>query len=36
MPSGSRTLITIATYNEIENLPSLVAEIFATVPSTLR
>jgi dolichol-phosphate mannosyltransferase len=27
-----RTLITIATYNEMENLPSLVAEILAQVP----
>jgi dolichol-phosphate mannosyltransferase len=30
--AASRTLITIATYNEIENLPPLVAEIFATAP----
>lgn len=31
---ASRTLITIATYNELENLPSLVAEIHARVPQT--
>src|ERR1044072_5854277 len=29
---SASTLITIATYNEIENLPRLVDEIFAVVP----
>lgn len=32
MTSAAKTLITLATYNEIENLPKLVAEIFAIVP----
>jgi len=27
-----KTLVTIATYNEMENLPALVAEVFQTVP----
>ncbi len=31
-PGGSKTLVTIATYNEIENLPRLVEEVFRTVP----
>jgi dolichol-phosphate mannosyltransferase len=32
MQNSPKTLITVATYNEIENLPRLVAEILATVP----
>jgi dolichol-phosphate mannosyltransferase len=32
MSCAGKTLITIATYNEIENLPSLVEEIFRHVP----
>ncbi|MGD9722252.1 MAG: polyprenol monophosphomannose synthase [Pirellulales bacterium] len=32
MSPAHATLITLATYNEIENLPSLVDEIFAAVP----
>jgi dolichol-phosphate mannosyltransferase len=32
MATAEETLITLATYNEIENLPPLVDEIFATVP----
>jgi dolichol-phosphate mannosyltransferase len=33
MPSGAdKTLITIATYNEIDNLPRLVDEVFAQAP----
>jgi dolichol-phosphate mannosyltransferase len=32
MSNEQKTLITIATYNEIENLPSLVEEIFQVVP----
>ncbi len=32
-PATGRTLITLATYNEMENLPRLVDEIFAAVPS---
>ena len=33
MPTSPRkSLVTLATYNEIENLPKLVDEIFATVP----
>ncbi len=30
--SGARTLVTIATYNEMENLPALVEEIFRYAP----
>ena len=32
MPHADRTLITVATYNEIENLPRLVEEIFRAAP----
>ena len=32
MSNEHKTLVTIATYNEIENLPSLVEEIFQVVP----
>jgi len=31
-PNADKTLVTVATYNEIENLPKLVDEIFAVVP----
>ena len=31
-PNAEKTLVTVATYNEIENLPKLVEEIFAVVP----
>ncbi len=31
-PNAGRTLVTVATYNEIENLPKLVDEILAVVP----
>jgi dolichol-phosphate mannosyltransferase len=31
-PNAHKTLVTVATYNEIENLPKLVDEIFAFVP----
>ena len=31
-PKVDKTLVTVATYNEIENLPKLVDEIFAVVP----
>ena len=31
-PAAARTLVTIATYNEIENLPPLVEEIHAVIP----
>jgi dolichol-phosphate mannosyltransferase len=30
--SSGRTLVTLATYNEIENLPKLVADVFAVAP----
>jgi dolichol-phosphate mannosyltransferase len=33
MASRNSTLVILATYNEIENLPRLVEEIFATVPA---
>lgn len=33
MNSNAKTLITLATYNEIENLPTLVNELRATIPS---
>ncbi len=32
MSNADKTLVTVATYNEMENLPSLVDEIFAVVP----
>jgi dolichol-phosphate mannosyltransferase len=32
MPKTGRTLVTVATYNEMENLPRLVEEIFRFVP----
>ena len=32
MSCADKTLITIATYNEIENLPKLVDEIFRVAP----
>lgn len=32
MSNAEKTLITVATYNEIENLPKLVGEIFETLP----
>ena len=32
MPNAEKTLVTVATYNEIENLPRLVEEIFRVVP----
>ena len=32
MPPTDKTLVTVATYNEMENLPRLVEEIFATPP----
>ncbi len=32
MAESGKTLVTIATYNEIENLPTLVDEIFTSVP----
>jgi len=32
MSNAEKTLITVATYNEIENLPALVDEIFGVVP----
>lgn len=32
MDNAEKTLVTVATYNEIENLPRLVDEIFAIVP----
>jgi dolichol-phosphate mannosyltransferase len=32
LPSPARSLVTLATYNEIENLPALVAEILKFVP----
>lgn len=32
MPASNGTLVTIATYNEMENLPSLVAEIVQALP----
>jgi dolichol-phosphate mannosyltransferase len=32
MPNADKTLVTIATYNEIDNLPLLVAEIFQHAP----
>ena len=32
MPDAPKTLVTVATYNEIENLPRLVEEIFAHAP----
>jgi dolichol-phosphate mannosyltransferase len=32
MPTVNTTLVTLATYNEIENLPRLVDEIFAALP----
>ena len=31
-PNADKTLVTVATYNEIENLPKLLDEIFAVVP----
>ncbi len=33
MPPAHQTLVTVATYNEIENLPRLVGEIFAVAPN---
>ena len=33
MTSPQRTLITVATYNEIENLPKLVDEILSVIPT---
>lgn len=33
MPSNRNTLVALATYNEIENLPRLVDEIFAAAPA---
>ena len=32
MSGAQQTLVTVATYNEIENLPKLVEEIFACAP----
>jgi dolichol-phosphate mannosyltransferase len=32
MSNASKTLVTVATYNEMENLPSLVEEIFRFIP----
>ena len=32
MPSADKTLVTVATYNEMENLPRLVEEIFQYAP----
>jgi len=32
MPEGTTTLITVATYNEMENLPELVEQIFRVAP----
>ncbi|MEE8450867.1 MAG: polyprenol monophosphomannose synthase [Thermoguttaceae bacterium] len=32
MPNATKTLVTIATYNEMENLPSLVEEVLGTLP----
>ena len=33
MSNGEKTLITVATYNELENLPRLVEEIFRYAPA---
>jgi dolichol-phosphate mannosyltransferase len=33
MPTADRTLVTVATYNEMENLPRLVEEIFRYAPA---
>ena len=32
MANAEKTLVTVATYNEMENLPELVEQVFATVP----
>lgn len=32
MPNAEKTLVTVATYNEMENLPDLVKQVFDTVP----
>ena len=32
MPNAQKTLVTVATYNEMENLPRLVEEVFQVVP----
>ncbi len=34
MPQARKTLITIATYNELENLPRLVSDLFSVVPDS--
>ena len=33
-PLSTRTVVVVATYNEIENLPRLVTEVFAALPDT--
>ncbi len=32
MANAEKTLVTVATYNEMENLPELVKQVFETVP----